>query len=375
MAALQNKAIHLGKLKEATSIPDDRFHKTVRARVEDYLAKRHWSRHFYEWITLGETGITFLLYCIAYYYLLRYNSYPAASLLGILTARFGFLMHMGNHAATSKSSKINERYGLLMDFIGSNHFIWSFEHQVAHHLDPNEVGKDNDCSIGDPYLRFNTHIERKWWHKYNHFLTLFAMMFGTFRWYVGDFMCFRAGEVGSIRFYPNAKDWAGLIFWKIIWFVRIVALPYYFQGWSFVGPWVLHMMITGYYLENIFIVNHIQGDLLPPKEKHWAVKNCFATANWGTGSHFWNFVSSGLNHQVEHHLFPSVSHYLYPCISQVVIDTCREFNIPFYNYPSYAHAWYSMFKHLEALGNEGELNSGYGKVNLADTQHSKLHGS
>jgi linoleoyl-CoA desaturase len=257
---------------------------------------------------------------------------------------------MGNHAAMSQYATRNQLVGQLMDFIGSSSLVWSMEHQVAHHCEPNLLGKDNDCAIGDPWLRFHEGLQRKWWHKYQHILTPIAMAGGMFRWYVGDFLCFRDQRVGSATFYPTTLDWQKLIFWKAVWAIRMVIIPLVLHGWAFLGPFFIHMLVTGYYLENIFIVNHIQSGLLPVKGQHWAVNNCYATSNWGTGSHFWNWVSAGLNHQVEHHLFPSLSHYLYPCVSQIVIQTCREYNIPFYNYQSFGHAWYAMIKHLEALG-------------------------
>lgn len=38
--------------------------------------------------------------------------------------------------------------------------------------------------------------------------------------------------------------------------------------------------------------------------------------------------------QVVHHLFPNVCHTHYPAIAPIVVDTCREFGIPYKIYPS-----------------------------------------
>jgi len=38
--------------------------------------------------------------------------------------------------------------------------------------------------------------------------------------------------------------------------------------------------------------------------------------------------------QVVHHLFPNVCHTHYPAIAPIVLDTCREFGIPYHVYPS-----------------------------------------
>ena len=61
---------------------------------------------------------------------------------------------------------------------------------------------------------------------------------------------------------------------------------------------VLFMVLGAQYLENIFIVNHIQDECAwPDKAAHWANKQVTATANWSSGSVAWNFISGGLNHQ------------------------------------------------------------------------------
>jgi fatty acid desaturase len=65
---------------------------------------------------------------------------------------------------------------------------------------------------------------------------------------------------------------------------------------------------------------------------------------------WWNFVSGGLNHQIEHHMFPSMHHYLYPHISPIVQQTCEEFGIPFGNFETLPQAWWSMIKYLHRLG-------------------------
>ena len=51
------------------------------------------------------------------------------------------------------------------------------------------------------------------------------------------------------------------------------------------------------------------------------------SANWRAGSRVYNWISGGLNHQIEHHLFPSMSIYLYPTIAPVVRATCAEFGL------------------------------------------------
>lgn len=107
-----------------------------------------------------ELAVTFTLYVIATYYVSVVGSVWAAVVLGFLTGRLGFIMHSGNHQAISRNVWWNKAGGLMMDLIGSTHLIWSFEHQVAHHMDPNVYKKDNDCEIGTPSLPRAASIDR-----------------------------------------------------------------------------------------------------------------------------------------------------------------------------------------------------------------------
>ena len=42
--------------------------------------------------------------------------------------------------------------------------------------------------------------------------------------------------------------------------------------------------------------------------------------------------------QVVHHLFPGICHLHYPAIAPIVLDTCKEFNVPYHVYPTVRRA-------------------------------------
>lgn len=69
-----------------------------------------------------------------------------------------------------------------------------------------------------------------------------------------------------------------------------------------------------------------------------------------SGSTLANWVSGGLNHQIEHHLFPSMSIYAYPTIAPVVQQTCAEFGIKYNTFDSFPQAWWSMMLSLKDMG-------------------------
>jgi len=262
-----------------------------------------------------------------------------------------------------------------MDLAGSNCTIWGYEHQVAHHGDPNEYKKDNDCEIGAPVVRMHPLVPHSTQMKYQHIIVPIAMTIGFFKWYVGDFEHFWNKSVGNVKMAIDRDDWVLLLLFKGFWFFVHIIVPIYYNGFTLAMlQCVVFMGLGGHYMENIFIVNHIQNGLVPPSNAHWATKQVMATANWKSGSVFWNWFSGGLNHQIEHHLFPSLSQYWYPHISAIVQQTCEEYNLAYSNYPDFSTAWFAMINYLKDMGNE-DFVSKTGMKGAKAIEVLKAHGA
>lgn len=86
----------------------------------------------------------------------------------------------------------------------------------------------------------------------------------------------------------------------------------------------------GYVFAAIFFVNHVNAQVkfLHGEKLDWARSQALTTANWNSGSRFWNHISGGLNHLY------------YPEIHHIVKETCAEFNIKYVNFKN----WYEAFK-------------------------------
>ena len=62
--------------------------------------------------------------------------------------------------------------------------------------------------------------------------------------------------------------------------------------------------------------------------------------------------TGALNHQTVHHLFPGICQYYYPQITPIVVQTCKEFNIP-YNYKkTFTEALGCHLNHLWTMGRD-----------------------
>ena len=216
---------------------------------------------------------------------------------------------------------------------------------------PNISGVDNDCEIGNPFIRMHPDLPHASAQVFQHITVPLAMSFGFIKWFIADFFALSTGKVGNINFSVTQSEWYKLLIFKSFWLLIHVIVPIYYCG--VVKTFLLAFLwlaIGAHYLENTFIVNHIQHGLVPSVNAHWSVKQVLATSNWCSESIFFNWISGGLNHQIEHHLFPTVSIHLYPQISPIIKKCCQDFNLPYYNYPSFTSAWCDMICYLKALG-------------------------
>jgi len=57
--------------------------------------------------------------------------------------------------------------------------------------------------------------------------------------------------------------------------------------------------------------------------------------------------------QIEHHLFPGVSQYYYPAIAPIVMQACREFNVPYRYERTFVGAFGAHLAYLKSQGAKG----------------------
>jgi linoleoyl-CoA desaturase len=85
-------------------------------------------------------------------------------------------------------------------------------------------------------------------------------------------------------------------------------------------------------------------------ENTWAIHQIHTTANFATKSKWLTWMIGGLNHQIEHHLFPHISHVHYPQLSKIVKSTVKEFGLPYHEYSRMTSAIASHLRMLKQIG-------------------------
>ena len=341
------------------------FTKTLRARVDAYFKehklhrKGNWGLHFkslvmmalyfvpWALITWGGTGT-------------GWGFWVAEVVMGFGLAGIGLnIMHDANHDAYSNKKWVNLWVGRVLDLVGGNAAIWKIQHNVLHHTFTNVDGLDEDIDM-HPIMRFSPLKPRYWWHRFQHIYSwgFYALM--TLFWMVAkDWLQLRRYHKKNL-IKPSGttvgKLSTSLAFTKVGYFTYVLALPMWLSGahWAQVlFGWVLMQLIAGFLLAIVFQPAHVMEDhdyQMAEKGSQLDIDplthQLRTTSNFGTGSRLFTWCVGGLNHQIEHHLFPQISHVHLRKIAPIVKKTAKEFGIPYRSKTTY---WQAIMLHTNML--------------------------
>ncbi len=282
-------------------------------------------------------------------------------ILGGVVAAIGFnVMHDGSHGSFSKHKAVNVVAAFSLNILGGSSFMWNVKHNIIHHAYTNIDGVDDDIDI-QPWMRLSSTQKKYKLHKYQHhyFWFLYAVLY--ILWiFVMDYQKYFSQKIGKM---PLKKMHVSdhVIFWlfKFIHLFIFVLLPIYVAGFV---PWLVGFLVStifaGVVISIVFQLAHtVEHTQFPmPNEDdgriddEWAIHQLKTTANFATRNKLISTLVGGLNFQIEHHLFPKVSHVHYPAISKIIRETCREFNIPYIEYPKMRLAVASHVAYLKEMG-------------------------
>ncbi len=284
------------------------------------------------------------------------------AVMGIVISAIGFnVMHDGAHGSYSTRKWVNESMAHSLNMLGGISFLWKQKHNINHHSYTNVEGMDDDIDI-KPFIRIHEGQKRYWFHRYQHIYSflLYGVMY--FFWvFYQDFKKYFSGKITTNTKLQPLSAWDHLIFWvtKLTYVFVFLLIPVYFVGLAdlLIG-YAIMMFTTGLFISVVFQLAHIveHMDFVTPDadntriENEWAVHQIKTTTNFATQNKFVSWMLGGLNFQVEHHLFPRISHIHYPAISKIVKQTCREFNVPYSEFPTVRSAVWSHIVYLKKVG-------------------------
>jgi linoleoyl-CoA desaturase len=349
------------------------FFKTLNKRVNSYFKENNIKRTG-NWKLYLKTIVMFSIFLTPYFLILTLDMNQWLQLLltvviGIGMAGVGMnVMHDGNHGSYSSKKWLNNLMGSSIYILAGNVYNWKVQHNVLHHTYTNIHGHDEDLENSD-LIRFSEHAKWKRFHRFQHYYSIFLYGLLTINWAItSDFKQMHRyikAKLTCGKFPSPTTRWSILIITKMIYasiWIIVPMLVLDIAWWKIlIGFFVMHYT-AGLILSVVFQLAHVIKEAETPlpdetgsMKNTWAIHQLFTTVNFSTKNRIVNWFTGGLNHQVEHHIFPHISHIHYTQISKIVKQTAKEFNLPYNEYKTTRKAIISHFQHLKELGKKPNM--------------------
>ncbi|GIW22837.1 MAG: fatty acid desaturase [Candidatus Sericytochromatia bacterium] len=344
------------------------FYNTLKKNVDKYFTENNISKYANKQMII-KTIVMLCLYLLPYILIVSIRNINEILMIGLLIimgiglAGVGMnIMHDANHGSYSKFSIINKILGYTMNLIGANAYTWKIKHNILHHTYTNIDNFDEDI---DSYgiLKLTPNQKSKKIFKFQYIYSFFLYGLVTLEWCISkDFLAFkRYLNKGLIEKKKILPELTILVMSKIIYFFFLIALPIMILNlpwWKVIIGFLILHFTAGIILATTFQLAHVVEKTIYPTtnengniENEWAIHQLLTTSNFATKNKFITWFLGGLNHQIEHHLFPHICHIHYSKISEIVKNTCKQFNLPYNYYETFSEALNSHIRLLKNFGN------------------------
>jgi linoleoyl-CoA desaturase len=350
-----------------------KFFRTLNSRVNNYFKENNLQKTG-NWKLHLKAVILFAVFLTPYFLILTIQMpfwlmLLLSIVIGIGMAGIGMnVMHDGNHGSYSNKGWINKFMGGTIYVLAGNVYNWQVQHNVLHHTYTNIPGHDEDLDAGR-IIRFTEHAKWYSFHRFQHYYSVFLYGLLTFNWAITtDFKQMRNYLKRKLSYgAPKSPKilWTTLIITKIIYLTIWIILPIVIgiTWWKvLLGFFVMHYT-AGLILSIVFQLAHVVDHTTNPipnelgeMDNTWAIHQLYTTTNFAPKNPIVNWYTGGLNHQIEHHIFPNISHIHYGKIAKIVKETAKECNLPYYEYKTTRSAIIAHFRHLRELGTKPELS-------------------
>ena len=249
-----------------------------------------------------------------------------AAFLAFIITQLSFLGHDLGHKQVFRSSRNNDRVGLLVSFLVGINRTWWVEKHNEHHSNPNDLDLDPDVDL--PFIAFSEDQARGM-----RGIPRFIVTYQAFLFY--PLVCFEGLvlKISGIQYmfgnrlrFPVAEPimmighigiYTGLVF---------LSLPFW-QGLLFI---VVNQMLLGLYIGSTFAPNHKGMLTLDGDTKLDFLRKQVITSRNVKSSPLNDLLYGGLNYQIEHHLFPSMPRNQLKKAQRIVRPFCQEHSISYY---------------------------------------------
>lgn len=342
------------------------FAAEVKERVAEYFESRKISPKANAAMFLK--AITMLAIAFGAYALILSNLFTPWAMLGLCVimgigvAGIGFnIAHDALHGAYSSRDWVNRVLGYSFELVGANGYMWKITHNVIHHTYPNIHGLDEDLEVS-PMLRLSPESEHRPIHRFQHRYALAAYSLTTLFWvFIKDYRYFMKRDLGPFqgKRHPRSEV-ITLIVAKLLYYSYTIVIPLLVLDvtwWQFLIGFLAMHLTAGIVLGIVFQLAHVVEETEHPlpddagvMDSAWMVHQMETTSDFAHSNRLVSWYVGGLNHQVEHHLFPKICSIHYPALSRIVRDAAQKHGIPCHRHETLRDAIASHFRTLKRLG-------------------------
>jgi linoleoyl-CoA desaturase len=315
------------------------YHKLVE-KVKEIFPDRDTIKAPPSWYMWN--GISLIVFVCSLFYAIHIHNLFLKCIIVIIsaTAESSLLfnvLHDGSHYAISNRPKINN---ILSKMTNSwslwNHSLWFYHHVYYHHSFTNGDNDPDKYIYNMQMFKNNAHFE----YILNFLYTCFPGQSNVHAiWYIfnaiNDKIYSQNNDMKLTQTIHYDEISLCIMFCKIY--------TFYLLG---LFPSLCYIVIynTWYYI-NIFANHHLY-------ETHenqydggdWAKLQICNSGNFVNQNKWWTVAFSGINHQIEHHLFPNICGHHYSVIAPIVRKFCEENDIPYVHHDRFIDAYRSFIK-------------------------------
>jgi fatty acid desaturase len=251
-------------------------------------------------------------------------------LLGVAT-----IAHTASHGALSERRWINDLvlFASYPSLLMLSATYWHHSHIVVHHPAPNVVGRDDDCDLR-PFAANELHAAgcswpRRLMNRAQGALFPLAVVVNAFNIQRQAWTYL----LTSLARRPSRRAWVDLACMTLHIVVWIAAPAFWFGLRDVAALYALRAVLLGCGLFAILAPGHYPAaarclDERALQQDDFVLRQTATTVDFQTG---WlgRLLCSGLEFQIEHHLFPGISHVHLPAIAPAVRELCARRGLPY----------------------------------------------
>lgn len=328
-----------------------------------------------------KAAVILLWFGLSYGALLVASSLAAALLaslsLALAASALGFsVFHDANHGTLFRRRAANLQAARLCSvLLGPSRHLWVHKHQGLHHRQPNVFGWDDDLETRGR-LRLSPACAWEPRFRRQELKALLYYGLNTIEWlFWKDFRCLVGGRLNqwhALRL--DKRQRTEFLVCKGLYLLLFVAPAFLLLPllWA-VSAFIIFHFVLSWVLAVVFQLAHLTPEMQfegVRTEDDWALHQLRTTADFATGSRLTTWFTGGLNHQIEHHLFPNVAHTHYCRLRPVVRLVAERHGVPCHDLSGLSSALRQHFALLQTLGRRSDAFGPIGSLARAKGQRA-----